>query len=144
MTRTLLTLAAAAGALTLALTGCAPSTAAPADDSNTAEAGSNTSDDTADLTPAEQIDALISAGKLPASFDRDAEGLRVSVSGDEFGVRWIGAPLTDGCEASSGIPNLTMSAMLLQDVAISDVQQCGDVWQATQADGSRVAWNEAR
>ena len=55
-----------------------------------------------------------------------------------------GDPLTDGCEASSGIPNLTMSAMLLQDVAISDVQQCGDVWQATQADASRVAWNEAR
>lgn len=96
---------------------------------------------TPQASPSEQLEQLRSEGKVPASFTTEPRDLRVEIDGDEFGVSWKGQPLTEGCTPGEGRTNSAVSLLMLQDVGIEDVQQCGNVWQATQADGSYIAWN---
>ena len=127
MNRNLISLATAAVALPLLLSGCAP----------TAESGDSFAG------AKEQLAELKRDGKVPASFTDEPSELRIEVNGDEFGIHWKGEPLTQGCTPAHGSPNSTASMMMLQDVGIEDVKQCGDIWQAKQADGSFIAWNAA-
>ena len=90
-----------------------------------------------------KLEQLKSEGKVPASFTAEPLDLRVEIDGEEFGISWKGQPLTEDCVPGKGLTNSTVSLLMLQDVGIEDVQQCGDVWQATQADGSYIAWNAA-
>lgn len=90
-----------------------------------------------------QLEQLKSEGKIPASFTAEPLDLRVEVDGEEFGISWKGQPLTEDCVPGEGRTNSTVALLMLQDVGIEDVQQCGNVWQATQADGSYIAWNAA-
>lgn len=128
MPKQLIALAAAAVALPLLLSGCAQEPATP--DPTDAASSAN-----------EQLSELQRAGKVPASFPANPTVLRVETAGDEFGIYWKGEPMTEDCAPGDATPNSTASSMLLQDVGIDDVQQCGTIWQAKQVDGSYIAWN---
>lgn len=88
-----------------------------------------------------QLQELRDSGKLPSTFPKETKDLRVEVDGKEFGVSWKGDRISGDCKASDATPNSTTSILLLQDAGLEDIQKCGDVYQATQADGSIVAWN---
>lgn len=120
-------LATIAVALSLIATGCSAATDA-------------TEPDPQDSASA-KLEQLKSDGKVPASFTIEPLDLRVEIDGEEFGISWKGNPLTEDCVPGTARTNSTVSLLMLQDVGIEDVQQCGDVWQATQADGSYIAWN---
>lgn len=120
-------LATIAVALSLIATGCSAATDA-------------TEPDPQDSASA-KLEQLKSDGKVPASFTTEPLDLRVEIDGEEFGISWKGNPLTEDCVPGTARTNSTVSLLMLQDVGIEDVQQCGDVWQATQADGSYIAWN---
>lgn len=131
MPKKIIALAAAAVALPLLLSGCTQGTATPTP---------------TDVAPSanEQLAELQLAGKVPASFPASPTVLRVETAGDEFGIYWKGEPMTENCAPGDGTPNSSASSMLLQDVGIEDVQQCGTIWQAKQVDGSYIAWNAER
>lgn len=88
-----------------------------------------------------QLKELRDSEKLPSTFPTETEDLRVEIDGQEFGVSWKGDRISGDCKASDASPNSTASILLLQDAGLKDIQKCGDVYQATQADGSNVAWN---
>jgi len=115
---------AAALALPLALTGC--TTTAPPEPINDAHA---------------QLQDLRENGQLPETFPTRPSDLRVEIDGDTFAIAWKGDRISGECTASTASPNSASMMLLLQDVGLEDVEQCGNVWQATQADGSHIAWN---
>lgn len=121
----LISLAGAATAATLLFAGCAaePEEPGPQPDASA------------------QLEQLAREGKIPAGFPNSPSELRVEIQGEEFGINWKGQPISGDCTPGDNTPNQTASTMMLQDVGIEDVQQCGGVWQATQADGSYIAWN---
>ncbi|GAA1323437.1 hypothetical protein ACFSWE_09245 [Leucobacter albus] len=125
----LIALAAVAVALPLMVAGCTkqPDTVDPSTP--------------ADATAEAKLEQLKSSGKVPGTFPASPTQLRVEVQGEEFGIHWKGTPMTEGCEPASAQPNAVLSPMLLQDAGIEDVQQCGTLFQASQADGSYIAWN---
>ena len=84
---------------------------------------------------------LQESGSLPVELPERLDGLRVEVAGQEFGILWRGEAITQDCAPAEGTPNKTAARMLLQDVGLTEVQQCRGIYQAVQADGSRVAWN---
>lgn len=88
-----------------------------------------------------QLQELRDSGKLPETFPKETKDLRVEVDGKEFGISWKGDRISGDCKASDAPPNATTSILLLQDAGLENIQQCGDIYQATQADGSIVAWN---
>lgn len=133
----LISAVALAAAISLLLTGCG------ADNTSTDESA-GTSTGTNDTSPLQDADTLFgdlqNAGSIPKDFPATKD-LRVEVNDDEFAIAWKGDAMTNGCKPGDATPNPTASFLLIADGALTDVQQCGDVWQATQADGSHVAWN---
>lgn len=96
------------------------------------------------LSPtADELGGLVADGTLPAAFPADAEQVRVLTLGDRVAASWQGAPLATDCVASDQQVASYAIPLLLMDVGLEQVEQCGDVWQAEQADGSRVLWNSA-
>ena len=137
----LISAVALAAAIPLLLTGCG------ADNSSTDEGtgtSTGTSIGTNDTSPAQDADTLFgdlqNAGSIPKDFPATKD-LRVEVNDDEFAIAWKGDAMTNGCKPGDASPNSTASILLIADGALTDIQQCGGVWQATQADGSHVAWN---
>lgn len=139
MKKPLITAIAIAAALPLMLSGCASET--PKEDTSTGAETTGTTNDTSPVRDAETLlGELKSAGDLPADFPKTTD-LRVETDGDSFAVAWKGDRLTSDCVAAEGSPNDVASILLIADGTLEDVQQCGDVWQAVQVDGSNIAWN---
>lgn len=139
MKKPLITAIAIAAALPLMLSGCASET--PKEDTSTGAETTGTTNDTSPVRDAETLlSELKSAGDLPADFPKTTD-LRVETDGDSFAVAWKGDRLTNDCVAAEGSPNDVASILLIADGTLEDVQQCGDVWQAVQVDGSNIAWN---
>ncbi|RKQ90004.1 hypothetical protein U746_1252 [Mycolicibacterium mucogenicum 261Sha1.1M5] len=123
--------AVAAVALTaLLLAGCAGSGEPPAP--------------TESKPSAEEVKQFITDGTLPAGFPQDAEGVRVIQQGAQIAASWRGSPIDADCVPSTDGPGAYASALLLMDVGIQQAEKCGDSWQASQADGSRIFWNTSR
>lgn len=124
-----------AAALPLVLTGCS------SNDTSVEGDGNGDTNDTSSLQdPETLLRDLQDAGSVPKDFPKTKD-LRVEMSGDEFALAWKGGPMATGCKPGDAMPNSTASILLIADGALNDIQQCGDIWQATQADGSYVAWN---
>lgn len=137
--------ATAVGAAVLLLAGCASGTPAGGGTSTGGDSGGSTAAGPSDTAPtAAELERLIADGVLPADFPTTAERVRLIQDGDELAASWKGDPLSTGCSAAESSPGAIASMLLLQDVGITEVQQCGKVWQATQADGSHVLWNSER
>lgn len=93
---------------------------------------------------ASEIARLVASGALPSDFRPEAGSVRLIASGPRVAATWSGPALASSCAAQDGgSPAGFVSILLLQDVGLTDVQRCGEFWQATQADGSRVLWNDA-
>ena len=120
----------------LLLTGC---TATPAPEDSGQGAGPEDSRPTAS-----ELNTLREDGTLPKTFPEDAENVRLIRDGDKIAASWTGEPLAGECAPSTDSPAPYAALLLLMDVGLEDVEQCGDVWQATQADGSHVFWNTSR
>lgn len=139
MTKTWLTQAGAVAALVLLLAGCAPAPA-PNTGVNAGDSGvpSEAAPSGADLQK------LIDDGTLPADFPADAERVRLIEQGKKLAASWTGEALSADCAAAESSPGSVAAILLLQDAPLTDIERCGDVWQATQADGSHVLWNTER
>ncbi|WP_202382066.1 hypothetical protein [Leucobacter chromiireducens] len=137
--------ATAAAAAVLLLAGCASGSPAGEDTNSGGDGGETSTAGPSDTAPTTaELERLIADGVLPADFPAAAERVRLIQDGDELAASWTGAALSEGCSAADSSPGSIASMLLLQDVGITEVQQCGAVWQATQADGSHVLWNTER
>lgn len=136
---------ALAAAVALTASGCAgvqgSGTDVP-DSGGTPE--SRTSTQLPDVTrpTASEIESLISTGDLPAGFRADESSVRLLIDGDKVAATWTG-PRLGSCEDGAGSPGSFAALLLLQDVPLQDIQRCDGFWQATQADGSHLLWNDA-
>ena len=131
----LITAVALAAALPLILTGCGSNTP-----TNEGSEGTDTNGTSPTVDAESMFLELQSSGSIPKNFP-ETKDLRVEVNDDEFAIAWKGSPLTEGCKPSDALPNSTASILLIADGALTNTQQCGDIWQTTQADGSYVVWN---
>ncbi|SJN08983.1 hypothetical protein FM113_04960 [Leucobacter sp. 7(1)] len=139
MTNTWLAKAGVVAALALLLAGCAPA--------SEPNAGVNAGDSgiPSEAAPSgADLQKLIDDGTLPADFPAGAERVRLIEHGKKLAASWTGEPLGADCSAAESSPGSYAAILLLQDVPLTDIQRCGDVWQATQADGSHVLWNSER
>ncbi|GAA2835123.1 hypothetical protein FB468_2349 [Leucobacter komagatae] len=91
-----------------------------------------------------EVEKLVAEGTFPKGFPKDAEGVRVIQQGDQVAASWKGSPIKADCVPSADGPGSYASLLLLMDVGIQETEKCGDVWQAVQADGSRIFWNSSR
>lgn len=135
----------------VALVGCSPSTGTDNNNNSTTDgttvtdgSGSGSTSKLRDYQPTEEeLAALIKQGKLPETFPTDAKNIRVVEDGDRVAVAWAGEALSGSCSASTETPGSYALGLLIQDAALEEVQQCGDFWQAKQADGTWVSWNDS-
>ncbi|MFF8819137.1 MULTISPECIES: hypothetical protein [Leucobacter] len=93
---------------------------------------------------AAEIEKFIADGTFPEGFPSDAKDVRVAQQGKQVAASWKGSPIDADCVPSTDGPGPYASLLLLMDVGIQQTEKCGDFWQATQADGSRLFWNSSR
>lgn len=140
--------ATAMAAAVLLLAGCAGAAGESGSGTNsgsgsgTTNGGSSTSAGTTETSPSTaEIEQLITDGVLPEGFPKDATNVRLVQDGDRVAASWAGDRLTGSCSAASSSPGSFAMTLLIQDAGLEQVEQCGAVWQATQADGTHVLWN---
>ncbi len=126
----------------VALAGCSAPSAGPepSSPSGTSETSEPGGAEMLNPTKAE-VAQLVADGHLPKGFPADASNIRVIQEGDKIAATWTGGPIDATCEASTERVGSYAGMLLIQDAPITDTEQCGDVWQAKQVDGSRLLWN---
>ena len=136
-----LTGAGATIASMLLTVGCA-GIAAPNPDSGSGASEDTTAQDHS-LRGAE-LERYVAEGKLPKSFPKEVELVRIIEAGEKIAASWEGKPIDEECTAVDSSPGSYAQIMVIQDAGLTDVKQCGDVWAATQADGTHLLWNSEK